>query len=90
MISALAKRALPFLVNYVLPEASQFLGGLMHDITHGKGIKSSLKSQAKKTVKRVLSKVRRERGAGRGRGRGRGWGCGRGCVGRDVFDRMKT
>ena len=86
VISALAKRAIPFLGNYVLPEASQFLGGVINDITHGKGVKSSLKSQAKKTVKRVFSKVARGRGAGRAHGRGRG----RGCARRDVFDRMKT
>ena len=86
MIGAPAKRAIPFFGNYVLPEASKFLGGVINDITHGMGVKSGLKSQAKKTVKRVLSKVTR----GRGAGRGRGWGRGRGCAGRDVFDRMKT
>ena len=90
VISALAKRAIPFLGNYVLPEASQFLGGLIQDITLGRPVKSSLKSQAKKSVKRVFSKVARGKGAGWARGRGRGWGRGLGCAGRDVFDRMKT
>ena len=63
-ISALVKRVLPFLVNYVLPVASQFVGGLVHDITIGKGIKNSLKSQAKKTVKRVYCRAARGKGAG--------------------------
>ena len=90
VISALAKRDMPFFGNYVLPEASQFLGGLIHNITHGKGVKSGLKSQAKKTEKRVFSKVARGKGSSWARERGRGRGGGRGCTGRDVFDRMKT
>ena len=51
VISTLAKRALPFLSNYILPEAGHFLQGLIHYVTQGKGIKKSIKSQAKKSVK---------------------------------------
>ena len=43
VISTLAKRALPFLANYILPEAGHFFQGLLQDVTHGKGIKKSVK-----------------------------------------------
>ena len=85
VISTLAKRALPFLANYILPEAGQFLHGLMQDVTHGKGIKKSLKSQAKKTVKRVINRVARGKGAGRARGRGYARGRGH----RELFQRLR-
>ena len=81
VISTLAKKALPFLSNYILPEAGQFLQGLMHDVNHGKGIRKSLKSQAKKGANRVISRVARGKGAARARGRGRGP--------REVFHRIK-
>ena len=81
VISTLAKRALPFLANYILPEAGHFLQGLVQDVTHGKGIKKSVKSQAKKTVKRVINRVARGKGAGRGRGRGRRGG--------ELFQRLR-
>ena len=81
VISTLAKRALPFLANYILPEAGQFLHGLVQDVTHGKGIKKSLKSQAKKTVKRVINRVAKGKGAGMARARGRGH--------RELFQRLR-
>ena len=72
VISTQAKKALPFLSNYILPEAGLFLHGLMQDVSHGKGVKKSLlKSKTKKTAKRVISRVARGKGAGRGHERGR-------------------
>ena len=81
VISTLAKRALPFLANYILPEAGHFFQGLLQDVTHGKGVKKSVKSQAKKTVKRVISRAAWGKGAGRGRGRGRRGG--------ELFQRLR-
>mgnify|MGYP001793155428 CR=1 FL=1 len=83
MNSTLAKRALPFLANYILPDAGHFFQGLVQDVTHGKGIKKSLKSQAKKTVKRVINRVAKGKGAGMARGRARGRGH------RELFQRLR-
>ena len=85
VISTLAKRVLPFLANYILPEAGQFFQGLLQDVTHGKGVKKSVKSQAKKTVKRVINRVARGKGAGRARGRGYARGRGH----RELFQRLR-
>ena len=85
VISTLAKKALPFLSNYILPEAGLFLHGLMQDVSHGKGVKKSFKSQVKKTANRVITRVARGKGAGRGRARGRG----RGRRGGELFQRLR-
>ena len=64
VISTLAKKALPFLSNYILPEAAKFFQGLMQDVSHGKGVKKSFKSQVKKSANRVITRVARGKGAG--------------------------